>query len=126
MKTVPFNRRRFLKQAVTTASGALLLRDIAKVNVGRVKEDLITQISDHSRPHHGPPRIKFSVIGINHNHIYAQVEAVIRGGGELVSFYAKEPDLAQEFAKRFPKAKPARNEKEILEDNVIQLVLSAG
>ena len=32
--------------------------------------------------------IKFSVIGINHNHIYGQVDAVIRGGGEFVSFFA--------------------------------------
>jgi predicted dehydrogenase len=126
MKTVPFNRRRFLKDAVTTASGSLLLRNVANANVGPVKEDSFTSIPDHNRPHHVPPRLKFAVIGINHNHIYAQVEAVIRGGGELVSFYAKEPDLAQQFAKQFPKAKPARNEKEILEDNAIQLVLSAG
>ncbi len=29
------------------------------------------------------PRIRFSVIGLNHNHIHGQVEAVRRGGGEL-------------------------------------------
>ena len=39
------------------------------------------------------PRIKFAVIGINHGHINSQVDAVMRGGGELVSVYAKEPDL---------------------------------
>ena len=31
----------------------------------------------------------------------------MRGGGELVSFFAKEPDLAAAFAKRFPQAKLA-------------------
>lgn len=71
-------------------------------------------------------RIRFSVIGINHNHIYGQIGAVQRGGGELVSFYAKEPDLAADFAKRYPQAKLARSENEILEDNSIQLVLSAA
>src|SRR5499426_1915186 len=72
------------------------------------------------------PRIKFSVIGLNHGHIYGQTRAVIEGGGEMVSFYAKEPDLAAAFTKEFPQAKLARNEQEILEDRSIQLVVSAS
>jgi predicted dehydrogenase len=72
------------------------------------------------------PRIKFAVIGVNHTHINSQVEAVLRGGGELGSVYASEPDLAAAFLKRFPQAKPARSEREILEDDAIQLVLSAA
>jgi predicted dehydrogenase len=72
------------------------------------------------------PRIRFSAIGLNHGHINGQVDAVARGGGELVSFYAPEPDLAAAFAKRYPKAKPASSQKEILEDGSIQLVLSAS
>jgi predicted dehydrogenase len=54
------------------------------------------------------------------------VDTVIRGGGQLVSFFAKEPDLAAAFAKRFPMAKLARSEREILEDPAIQLVVSAA
>jgi predicted dehydrogenase len=54
------------------------------------------------------------------------VNAVIEGGGELVSFYAKEPDLVATFTKRYPQAKLAKSEKEILEDKSIQLVVSAG
>ena len=71
------------------------------------------------------PKIYFSVIGINHNHIYSQVDAVIRGGGQLVSFYAKEDDLAAAFSKKYSQAKKAANEKEILDDKSIQLVLSS-
>jgi predicted dehydrogenase len=71
------------------------------------------------------PRIKFAVIGINHGHIYSQVGAVLRGGGELVALYAKEPDLTDAFMKRFPQTKLARSENEILEDGAIQLVLSS-
>ena len=74
----------------------------------------------------GKSRIKFSVIGLNHGHIYEQTRAVIRGGGELVSFYAKEPDLVAAFSKEFPLAKLARDEKEILEDRSTQLVVSAS
>ena len=72
------------------------------------------------------PKLKFAVIGINHSHINSQVDAVLRGGGELVSVFAKEPDLADAFVKRFPQAKRAREEKEVLEDKSIQLVLSSG
>lgn len=71
-------------------------------------------------------RIRFSVIGLNHGHINGQTRAVQRGGGELVSFYAKEPELASAFAKQFPQAKLARNEKEIFEDRSIQLIVSAS
>jgi len=73
-----------------------------------------------------PPKIRFAVIGINHSHINSQVGAVLRGGGELVHLYAKEPDLTAAFLKRFPQAKLARGEKEILEDATIQLVLSSA
>ena len=72
------------------------------------------------------PRIKFGVVGINHSHIYGQVETTTRGGGELVSFYAKEPDLRAAFAKRYPNAKVANDEREVLEDPSIQLILSAS
>ena len=72
------------------------------------------------------PLIKFSVIGINHGHIYAQVNAVIRGGGELISVYAKEPDLLAAFQKDFPWVKAARSEDEILQDASIKLVVTSG
>jgi len=73
-----------------------------------------------------PPRIKFAVIGVNHSHINGQVQTVTRGGGQLVSFYAKEPELAAAFSKRFPDTKLARSEQEILDDPNIQLIVSAA
>jgi predicted dehydrogenase len=72
------------------------------------------------------PRIRFAAIGLNHSHINSQVDAVLHGGGELVSVYAKEPDLAAAFVKRYPQAKLARSENEILDDGAIQLVVSAA
>src|SRR5262249_1738588 len=71
-------------------------------------------------------RMKFSAIGLNHNHIYGQTEAGIRGGGQLVSVFAKEPDLLEAYRKRFPQARAARSEAEILEDDQIRLVVSAS
>jgi predicted dehydrogenase len=72
-----------------------------------------------------PPAIRFSVIGVNHDHISGMTNAVIRGGGELVAVYAKEPELAAAYTKRFPQAKLARSEQEVL-DSDVQLVLSAA
>src|SRR5258708_5957901 len=72
------------------------------------------------------PRIRFAVVGLNHGHIYGQVEAVLHGGGELVSFFAKEPDLASSFSKRHPQAKLAGSEREIVDDHSIQLAVSAS
>jgi predicted dehydrogenase len=72
-----------------------------------------------------PPTIRFSVIGVNHDHINGMTNAVIRGGGELVAVYAKEPELAAAYGKRFPQAQIARSEQEVLQSDV-QLVLSAA
>jgi len=77
-------------------------------------------------PRQAAPKIKLGVIGLNHGHIYGQVSAVQRGGGELVSMYAKEPELVAEFVKRHPNVKVARSEAEVLEDASLQLVVSAS
>jgi predicted dehydrogenase len=72
------------------------------------------------------PPLRFSVIGLNHNHIYGQTNLLLRAGAELVTFYAPEPQLVSEFAKAFPQAQLARSAQEILDDETIQLVVSAG
>jgi hypothetical protein len=70
--------------------------------------------------------IRFSAIGLNHNHIYGQVRLLLRAGAELVSVYAPEPELIAEFRQAFPQASLARAAQEILEDHNIQLVVSAS
>lgn len=126
MKEEQANRRDFLKQSVTTAAGLVALTTLpgeAAATPRLYTPKPLIQIAGRTPK---ASRIRFGVIGINHGHINSQVEAVKRGGGEFVSFYAKEPDLAAGFAKKYPGVKQARNEKEILEDNTIQLILSAG
>jgi predicted dehydrogenase len=72
------------------------------------------------------PILRFAVIGINHGHVNAQTNAILRARGELVWLYAKEPDLVDAFRKQFPQAKLARSEAEVLEDPSIKLVVSAA
>ena len=109
-------RRQFLKQTAMVAGGSILLPPA---------------IAFASPP--PPPavkaadaKIRFSVIGINHSHINAMVDAVTRGGGQLIAVYAKEADLLAGFMRRYPTAKKAATDTEILEDPSIQLILSSG
>ena len=72
------------------------------------------------------PTIRFGVIGLNHGHIYGQTALLLNAGAELVSVYAKEPDLLQEYTGRFPQARVVASEAEILEDESLHLVVSAA
>jgi predicted dehydrogenase len=72
------------------------------------------------------PTIRFATIGLNHFHIYGQTNLLLRNGAELVKFYASEPELLERYGKDYPQATLAANEAEILEDESIQLVISAA
>ncbi|MEX1240189.1 MAG: Gfo/Idh/MocA family oxidoreductase [Cyclobacteriaceae bacterium] len=120
------NRRRFLKQSLTTAAGLAASALPGNLSGESLDRRPIISRERGNATKAGAPLIRFSAIGLNHGHIYGQVETVIRGGGELVSFYAKEPELVQAFSKRYPKARLARSEEEILEDKSIHLVVSAS
>jgi predicted dehydrogenase len=117
-------RRRFLKDVAGSVAIMSALPRQPFADGSRVRIDAAQQPS--AAMSKTQQRIKFAVIGINHSHINSQVDAVIRGGGELVSVFAKEPDLIAAFTKRFSQARVARSENEILEDGGIQLVLSAA
>ncbi len=120
-------RRRFLKSTLTTAAGvAWASARPGDASASRGSSSAGPETQETSPPPAKAPRIRFAAIGLNHDHINGQVGSVIGGGGELVSFFAKEADLAAAFSKRFPQAKLVRSEKEILEDPKIQLVVSAA
>jgi predicted dehydrogenase len=72
------------------------------------------------------PLIRFSVIGINHGHIYGQVDLLLRAGAELVSVYAKEADLLANFTQKYPQVKVVGEPNQIYEDKSLQLVVSAA
>ena len=119
MKNSVEGRRKFIQSTVAAAAGVAAWPAISFANIKHTKVKAQPILYDN-------PRIKFAVIGINHNHINSQVETVKRAGGEFVSFYAKEPDLAAEFSKTFPGVKQARDMNEIFQDKSIQLIVSAA
>ena len=123
------NRRNFLRQSFASATGLAAVSLLPGELFGQVQsstnpiEEIILQPEKRSAP---KDSIRFSVIGINHNHIFGMVDSLIAGGGQLVAVYSKEPELLPDFAKRFPNVKIAKSEAEIIEDNSIQLVASAA
>jgi predicted dehydrogenase len=104
-----FTRRDVLKQSAAAAGGLALAVSSPR------------SVAAQSRR-----TIRFGVIGLNHGHIAAQTEAVRRGGGQLVSVYAEEPELLPAFVQRFPEARVARSRQEVLDDSSIHLVVSAA
>lgn len=70
--------------------------------------------------------IRFATIGLNHGHIYGQTNLLLRAGAELVSFYAAEADLAAQYARTFPQAVQVSDQRAILEDSSIDLIISAA
>ena len=125
-KTKP-DRRKFIKDTVTSSVSLAFLSTFPGQVKGLEKALPGGEFYKRNETYKlSKPRINFSVIGLNHGHIYSQVEIVLKGGGQLVSFYAKEADLIQAFANRYPNAKLAKSQEEVLDDRSIQLVLSAA
>jgi predicted dehydrogenase len=110
-------RRRFLKAAAGIAAATA-------APLGRARRAAAAPAQAPATP--VPPRLRFGVIGLNHGHIYGQTAAVLGGGGELAAFHAKEDDLAAAFLERWPGARRAKDEREILEDPTVKLVVSAS
>lgn len=120
----PIDRRAMLTGAGFAGLASALPGDVLAQALGgnAIPEVVNTGAPDDPRPRH---HIRFAVIGLDHNHIYAMTAAVIRGGGELVWVYATDAKQLADFQKRFPGAKLARSEAEILGDKSIQLIAGA-
>ena len=127
MKGLLLDRRDFLWQAGSIGSIAMMSglpagAGTAGTTPGSVTEDAVVPLQEQEAPKY---HIKFGVCGISHDHIYGMVGAVQRGGGELVSAWAAEPDKLAAFTRRFPNAKVVKTQEEVLEDPSLQLVLSS-
>jgi predicted dehydrogenase len=121
-------RRTFFQSAmggVLGSAGALSAVEMALA--GGRDVNFVEAVAPGSQDNSAAPQhhIRFSVIGVSHDHILGMTAAMIRGGGELVAVYAAEPDKREVFLKRYPQAKVANSEDEILNDSSIQLILSA-
>jgi predicted dehydrogenase len=106
-------KRRDILEAAGLGSMALI--------VGEAKAEILPAAPEEKPKHH----IRFGVCGISHDHIHGMIGAVQRGGGELTSYWGAEPNKLEVFARRYPNAKAARSQDEVLHDPSLQLVLSS-
>ena len=120
------NRRTFLKGI--GSAGAFSAMPAAAFGALSLGNGIIHEVAHPGPPPDAKPKysIKFAVAGMSHDHIYGMVAAMIRGGGELVSVYAAEPERGAAFLRRYPQARKAASVAEILNDPSIQLVLSSA
>ena len=88
---------------------------------GGVKAQTLPAAPEVKPEHH----IRFAVCGISHDHIHGMIEAITRGGGELVAGWGLEPDKLAVFRRRYPGVKIVANQDEIIDRTDIQLVLSS-
>lgn len=69
--------------------------------------------------------VRFAAVGFAHNHIFNQVDLLLREGAELVSYWGRETERLPEIAARYPQARAARSLDEILDDDSISLIVCA-
>ena len=117
------NRRSALKAIGSTG----LISALPVGALGSDKSQVVNEVATPNSDAEAKPKysIKFSVIGLDHNHILNITATVQRGGGELVSVYSTNPKDIADFQKRFGAVKAAQSEDEILNDPSIQLVCAA-
>lgn len=70
--------------------------------------------------------IRFAAIGFEHGHIYGQVQVMLDAGAELAAYHDINEERVARFEASFPGARRAAAIEEILEDESIQLVISAA
>ncbi len=124
-----FNRRKFIWQSFASVAGMTAAAMLPPQVFGEDLHDTLRPeeiILVPGKRSGTKGSIRFSVIGINHGHIYGIADALIGGGGEMVAVYSREPELLPDFTKRYPKVKVVKSEEEILGDNSIQVVASAA
>lgn len=72
-----------------------------------------------------PGEFVIAAIGMDHGHIYGMTGSLIDAGATLKWAYDPDPIKLAAFLKRYPNAKAARSEDEILSDPEVKLVASA-
>jgi predicted dehydrogenase len=73
-----------------------------------------------------PAPVRFGVVGVNHDHIFGMSDALLAAGAQLVTFFAPDDELAGVFAKRYPSARRASTEAQVLDESSVQLIATAG
>ncbi|MGN8026356.1 Gfo/Idh/MocA family protein [Microbacterium sp. 22242] len=73
-----------------------------------------------------PGEFSFAAVGLDHGHIFGMTDGLIGAGATVRLVYDRNPQRAAEFAQRYPGARVAASEQEVLDDPEIRLVATAA
>ncbi len=73
------------------------------------------------------PTLTFAAIGLDHRHIYHQVGRLLELGAECKGYHTRDSAVPLKgFVERFPDLRRVADQRVLLEDPTIQLIVSAG
>jgi len=73
-----------------------------------------------------PGEFAFAAVGLDHGHIGGMCNGLIEAGGELKYIFDPDEKKLDEYCKKYPRAKRARSEDEVLSDPEVALVAGAA
>ena len=73
-----------------------------------------------------PGEFRFAAVGLDHGHIYGMTDGLIGAGAEVGVVFDTDPERAADFVKRYPTARIAASEQEVLDDTDVRLVATAA
>lgn len=68
----------------------------------------------------------FAAVALDHGHIYGMCNGLIEAGAELKWVYDPDPQKIKAFTERFPQAKVASSEDEVMNDADVKLIAGAA
>ena len=75
----------------------------------------------------GHPPLRFAAIGLDHRHIYDQVQSLLDAGGECAGYWTDgDPKPLEGFVKRFPHVPRVADRRALLDDASIRLITCAA
>ena len=72
-----------------------------------------------------PGEFVFSVIGLDHGHIFGMSNGLLDAGATMKWVYDPDPKKVEAFCKQYPQAKAAASEAQVLEDEETKLIAGA-
>lgn len=88
-------------------------------------EDIFSAFAGCSDPVVAPGEFVFSAVGLDHGHIYGMADGLLRAGATLKWVYDPDPQKVRAFCAKYPQARPAASEAQVLSDGETRLIAGA-
>ncbi|MFY9713639.1 MAG: Gfo/Idh/MocA family oxidoreductase, partial [Microbacterium sp.] len=73
-----------------------------------------------------PDEFRFAAVGLDHAHIHGMTDGLLGAGAGVTWVFDQDAAKAAAFAERYPSARIASSEQEILDDPAVHLVATAA